>query len=152
MPGSRGAHRRFCRDMFGDTIATCEKRIMSRNARGRADREVAKAIALDLPDTELASHHGTLDIRVRNRIFATFPAEAKVVHLKCAAENMEALVAGQPELFSAAARKSWLQVSLEHVDRATLTRLMIDAWMLTAPPDMQRMYAERLERARRAAT
>ena len=50
-----------------------------RNAKSRTDREVAKRIALDLPDVELGSHHGTMDIRVHNKIFATFPAQDKIV-------------------------------------------------------------------------
>jgi predicted DNA-binding protein (MmcQ/YjbR family) len=118
---------------------------MRRNAKGRADREVAKAIALDLPDVELASHHGTLDMRVGNRIFATFPAEQKVVNLKCSPENLDALVSLQPDVFSAASGKKWLQVSLEHVDRATLEQLMIDAWLLAAPPPLRSLYSERFK-------
>jgi hypothetical protein len=122
---------------------------VGRNAKGRADREVAKAIALDLPDVELASHHGTLDIRVRNRIFATFPADAKVVTLKCTPENLAALVEQQPQVFSEAARKSWLQVLLEEVDRATLKSLMTEAWMLAAPPALTKLHAGRFGPASR---
>lgn len=101
---------------------------MARNAKGRSDREVAKAIALDLPDVELASHHGTLDMRVGNRIFATFPADGKVIRLKTAGTG-----------------RGWLELPVEDVDRDTLQRLMIDAWLLTAPPALRKIYGPRLE-------
>ena len=101
---------------------------MARNAKGRSDREVAKAIALDLPDVELASHHGTLDMRVGNRIFATFPAEGTIIKLK-----------------SAGTGKGWLEVAVEDVDRDTLQRLMIEAWLFAAPPRLREIYGARLE-------
>ena len=98
---------------------------MGRNARSRSDREVAKAIALDLPDVELTSHHGRLEIRVGNRTFAKFPAEAKAVHLR--------------------SKSGWTEVAIENLDRDTLQNLMIDAWLATAPPALVSMYAERLQ-------
>ena len=119
---------------------------MGRNAKGRADREVAKRIALDLPDVELASHHGTLDIRVRNRIFATFPADGKIVLLHSSPDEIAMMVAGKPDVFARTPRKGWVQVSLDDVDRETLQRLMIDAWLIAAPAALRAMYADRLKR------
>jgi hypothetical protein len=101
---------------------------MGRNAKSRTDREVAKAIALNLPDVELISHHGTLEIRVGNRTFARFPAEGKSVHLR--------------------AKSGWSEESLENLDRDKLQHLMIDAWLLTAPAHLRKIFAERLEKLR----
>lgn len=97
-----------------------------RNAKSRTDREVAKAIALDLPEVELISHHGTLEIRVGNRTFARFPADAKAVHMR--------------------AEKGWAELPLEDLNRDKLQLLMIDAWLLTAPVHLKKIYAERLEK------
>ena len=116
---------------------------MGRKARGRADREVAKSIALHLPDVELGSHHGTLDIRVRNRIFATFPAETKFVNVKCTPENLALLVAQRPEAFARVWGESWMQVSLDEIERAELEQLLIDAWLLAAPQSLRTLYADR---------
>lgn len=120
---------------------------MGRNAKGRADREVAKAIALDLPDVELATHHGTLDIRVRNKIFATFPAEGKVVQLRCTPEDLTRVTAENPEVFSRFRGDNWMQVSLDHVGRDRLHQLLIDAWMVAAPPALLSLYADRLKKS-----
>jgi hypothetical protein len=129
----------YCRYIYWET-----GEIVGRNARGRADREVAKSIALGLPDVELASHHGKLDIRVRNRVFATFPAETKVVQLRCSGPELEALVTEEPDTFSRVHGRPWLQVSLDEVDRERLEKLMIRAWFEAAPPALRSMYGERL--------
>jgi hypothetical protein len=113
---------------------------MRRTAKNRADREVAKAIALQLPDVELGSHHGKMDIRVHNKIFASFPAEGKVVVLKCTPENLELLTRQSPEIFSKVWNNKALQVSLDAIDRATLQALLIDSWLLAAPPAVRRLH------------
>jgi hypothetical protein len=113
---------------------------MGRTPNNRTDREVAKAIALQLPDVELASHHGTMDIRVRNRIFATFPADAKVVVLKCTAESFDHMTKQSPDIFSKARGETWVKVALDQVDRATLRTLLIDSWLLAAPAELRRIH------------
>ncbi|HET9440912.1 MAG TPA: MmcQ/YjbR family DNA-binding protein [Longimicrobiales bacterium] len=117
---------------------------MRRTPKNRTDREVAKAIALQLPDVELGSHHGTMDIRVRNKIFATFPAQSKVVVLKCSPENLRLMTAQNPEIFSKAWGETWVQVALDEIDRPTLQQLLIDAWLLAAPPALRRMHEANL--------
>jgi hypothetical protein len=118
---------------------------MGRKGKGRADREDAKAIALDLPDVELGSHHGTLDIRVRNKIFATFPPDKKIMVVKCAPENLAALVAREPTVFAPAWGDTWMQVTLEEIDRPTLEQLVVDAWLLAAPPALRKLHAARFQ-------
>ena len=97
----------------------------SRTPKNRTDREVAKAIALQLPDVELNSHHGTMDIRVRNKLFARFRAQSKVLELM-------------------GADGSWQQVALEEIDRETLRTLLIDAWAATAPPQLRTRHEAEL--------
>ena len=103
---------------------------MARNARGRTDREAAKAIALDLPGVELTSHHGTLDMRVNNRTFATFPAEMKVVNLRCTPETLAEAITANPDVYARVRGDHWMQVALEKIDRTKLQQLLTDAWKL----------------------
>jgi hypothetical protein len=121
---------------------------MARNAKRKTDREVAKSIALNLPDVEIGSHHGTLDIRVRNKIFATFPAGEKALVVKSTPDNMDALIKQTPEIFSKAWGQTWLRVDLEQIERDDLEAMLIDAWMLAAPPALRKMFEEKLSRMR----
>jgi hypothetical protein len=121
---------------------------VSRNARNRTDREVAKAIALQLPDVELNSHHGTMDIRVRNRIFATFPAQKKTMVLKCTADDLAVMTRESPHIFARIHGENWVEVSLDEIDRPTLETLLVDAWSLAAPPALRKQHEERLGRSR----
>jgi predicted DNA-binding protein (MmcQ/YjbR family) len=117
---------------------------MRRTPNNRTDREVAKAIALQLPDVELGSHHGTMDIRVRNKIFATFPAEGKVVVLRCRPEDLDHLTKRSPETFSKAWGDTWVKVALDQIDRAMLRTLLVDSWMLAALPALRRFHEGQL--------
>jgi hypothetical protein len=93
---------------------------MGRNSKSRTDREAAKAVALQLPDVELGSHHGTMDLRVHNRIFAKFPANTKVVVVRRDDE--------------------WAEVSLDDIDHDTLRKLLIDSWLAVAPLPVRRLH------------
>ena len=117
---------------------------MRKTPNNRTDREVAKAIALQLPDVELGSHHGTMEIRVRNKIFATFPAEGKVVVVRCAPENLVEMTKQNPEAFSKAHGDNWVQAALDKIDRAMLRTLLLESWMLAAPPALRRLHEGQL--------
>ena len=117
---------------------------MRRTPKNRSDREVAKSIALQLPDVELCSHHGTMDIRVHNRVFATFPAQSKAVLVKCTSENLAAMTQENPDAFSKARGDSWVQVDLDNIDRARLQSLLIESWELAAPATLRRLYEGQL--------
>ena len=117
---------------------------MRKNSRNRADREVAKSIALQLPDVEIGSHHGTMDIRVRNKIFATFPAQQKVLVVKCTPDDLAFMTRENPQAFARVWGDIWVQVTLDEIDRATLQTLLIDAWLLAAPPALRKLHEDRL--------
>jgi hypothetical protein len=55
------------------------------------------------------------------------------VSLKATPENVDALVAADPETFRNAWGGRWLGVRLDRVKLAMLRRLMADAWALAAP-------------------
>lgn len=115
-----------------------------RTPRNRTDREVAKAIALQLPDVEIGSHHGTMDMRVRNRVFATFPAQGKHAVLKCTAAKLGQLTAENPQIYSKVRGDSWVQVALDDIDREILRTLLIEAWELAAPDVLRQRHAGQL--------
>jgi hypothetical protein len=97
-----------------------------------------RALALSLPETSESSHHGTPDVRVRNRIFATFPPSAEVVNLKSAPQNLELLVRRDPATFSDAWGGRWLGVRLDRVPDEAARELVRDAWTLAAPRSLFR--------------
>ncbi len=103
---------------------------------------------MQLPDVEVGSHHGTMDIRVRHKIFATFPAQSKAVVVKCTPENLELLTRQNPQAFTKAWGQTWMQVVLDEIDRATLEELLIDAWLLAAPPALRKMHETKLTKDR----
>ena len=116
---------------------------MGRTARNRSDREIAKTIALGLPDVEVSHHHNSTEMRVQNKLFASLPAQSKVVLVKCVGDKLELLTKEQPETYTKA-RADWLQASLDDIDRATLQALLIDAWLLAAPQALRSIHETRL--------
>lgn len=110
---------------------------------GRINRELAKSIAMELPDVEVGSHHGTMDIRVRNKIFATFPKGTKEMCLKSTPADLDELVKQNPEAFSMVWGDRMLKVDLDRIDRRTLEALLVDSWMLAAPPALRRLYRQK---------
>ena len=80
-------------------------------SRKKADREIAKSLALTLADTEVGSHHGRMDIRVRNKVIATFPPKERVMEVR--------------------SKDGWVSVSLDEIDRDTLEAMLREAWELT---------------------
>jgi hypothetical protein len=118
---------------------------MAKNSRRKSDREIAKAIALELPDVEVGQHHGTMDIRVRNTIFATFPTKTKALVVKTTPENLQLLCGQSPEIFEKAWGQTWMRVDLDQIDRATLEKLLIDAWLLAAPQSLRKLHEAKLQ-------
>jgi hypothetical protein len=116
---------------------------MGRTAKNRSDREIAKTIALGLPDVEISHHHNATEMRVQNKLFASLPAQGKVVLVKCAGDTLEQLTKEHPETY-AKARGDWLQASLDDIDRATLQALLIAAWLLAAPQAIRSIHETRL--------
>lgn len=117
---------------------------MRKTPNNRTDREVAKAIALQLPDVELGSHHGTMDIRVRNKIFATFPADGKVVMLRSAPHSLDILLKQNADAFSKERGDAWIKVQLDQIDRAMLRTLLIESWLQAAPLPLRQMHEGQL--------
>ena len=106
-----------------------------------ASQDDLRAAAARLPETEPGSHHGREDIRVRDKIFATLPPDGSIV-LKTTPENLDALVAADPETFRRVWGERWVAVDVERLSRDDLGELVHDAWRLAAPKALVRAYDE----------
>jgi hypothetical protein len=107
---------------------------------------VVRRLALALPEATENRHFDIPDIRVRNKIFVSFPEGSKLAGLKCTPANVDALVSGDRETFSDLWRGRWLGVRLDRVERRMLRELIADAWGLVAP---KRLISARTESAKR---
>jgi hypothetical protein len=93
-------------------------------------------MVLALPETTESSHMGHPDFRVRHKIFAGVPRSWEWVNLKTTPENLDALVAADPETFRDAWGGRWVGVRLDRVRLPLLRQLVADAWRLAAPKEL----------------
>lgn len=102
----------------------------------------AREMALRLPEATAGAHFENADLRVRNKIFASFPGPGVAV-LRLAVTEQAELVALDPRAFEAPdnhwGRQGWTRVVLDRVDPRQLEELLIEAWRLRAP---KRLVAE----------
>jgi hypothetical protein len=96
-------------------------------------QEDVKRIALSLPEAHEGGHMGHADLRVRNRVFASLPADRGMVAIKASAASLDALVQSDPETFRDVWGGRWVGVRLDRVTAAVVRDLLVDAWRLTAP-------------------
>lgn len=94
---------------------------------------MVRRLALRLPRTIESVHFDRPDFRVRNRIFATLPPDARAVVVKSTAPNIDALVVRDPATFWDEWHGRWLGIRLDRVSRQLLRDLVVDAWKLAAP-------------------
>jgi hypothetical protein len=96
-----------------------------------------RALALSFPEAVEASHFGTADFRVRNKIFATLrEADGRAV-LKLSPDEQQLLMATSSGLFEpikgAWGLKGWTRVVLDRADAETVRPAMGMAWRSVAP-------------------
>jgi hypothetical protein len=100
-----------------------------------------RRIALALPETAEKSHFGKADFRVRNRIFASLPADDRGV-LNLTMEEQAMLAEAEPGIFRPVkggwGRKGWTEIDLSAADEATLRGACAMAWRNVAPPALIR--------------
>ena len=99
-----------------------------------------RASALALPQAIESSHFAQPDFRVKNKIFATLPADPAVVCLKTTPANLDALIAADPLAFRNEWRGRWLRVRLDRVSLAMLEDLLLEAWTLVAPKALVKAF------------
>ena len=102
----------------------------------RWDARRVRAFALGLPEAHEASHMGTSDLRVRNKIFATFPPGATVVNVKTTPIALDMFLRSDPETFRDAWGGRWVAVDLGRVTPADLRELLLEGYCLAAPKSL----------------
>lgn len=104
----------------------------------------AAALALALPETAQADHHGCPSFRVNGKIFATLPAPAHM-NVMLDEPGIRTAVHAHPD---SCAERWWgkrlaaVQVDLERADPALLSELLTDAWEGKAPARLVRPAPE----------
>ena len=95
-----------------------------------------RALALGFPEAVEASHFGTADFRVDNRIFATLAAADGRAVLKLSPDQQQLLMATSPGLFEPIkgswGLKGWTRVALDRTDAETVRHAMSLAWRSVA--------------------
>ena len=92
--------------------------------------------ALALPEAHEAPHFDYTSFRIGNKIFATAPPGGAVLHVFVGEELRAATQALHPEHFAAlpwGMKIVGLRVSLAGAPRATVERLLREAWKAKAP-------------------
>ncbi|BBE74177.1 MmcQ/YjbR family DNA-binding protein [Oharaeibacter diazotrophicus] len=95
-----------------------------------------RRLALALPEAEEKSHFGKADFRVRDKIFASLPDDARAV-VKLTPEEQAFTMAAEPDLIAPATgawgRKGWTVVHLADADETLIADLLRRAWNNVAP-------------------
>jgi hypothetical protein len=111
------------------------------------DGAAVRKLMLGLPGVE--EHEGWAGqpaYKVRKKGFVYLSDDETSVMLKALREEQEAMVAEDPEVYTAswaAGRFGWLQVDLAAADEQELRELLTEAWRLTAPKFLVAQLEER---------
>jgi hypothetical protein len=103
----------------------------------RVDAESVRKLLLGLPGVEEdEGWAGQPAFRVRKKGFAYLSVDGTTLLVKALREEQEALVAEDPQVFTASfvsGRFGWLDIELAGADGDELRELVIEGWRLTAP-------------------
>jgi hypothetical protein len=98
------------------------------------------ALIRAMPECAQSSHFGTMDFRVRNKIFATHRKAEELV-LNLTREQQELLVEAEPGVFAALpnkwGEKGWTTATIKSLDRATAASALAMAWGNVAPKSLR---------------
>lgn len=101
------------------------------------DAESVRKLLLGLPEVdEDEGWAGQPAYRVRKKGFAYLSVDGTTLLVKALREEQEALVAEDPDVFTASfvsGRFGWLDIELAGADGDELRELVIEGWRLTAP-------------------
>jgi hypothetical protein len=105
--------------------------------------EQARAFALELPETEEASHFGKADFRVGGKVFGSLPRPGRM-NLRLDPAEQAAAVGERPDAFEPApgawGRQGWTGVELALVEADELRELVVSAWLRRAPSKLAAAY------------
>jgi hypothetical protein len=109
------------------------------------DLDRLEVLALALPESTVADHHGMDSFRVRGRIFATVP-DPFHVRVMLDEGDIRALVDEDPDTYSGVpwgSRLAAVAVDLRKVGEEELLDLLGEAWVRKAPARLVRVWQER---------
>lgn len=106
--------------------------------------ELARTLALALPQASEGAHHGHPDFRVHGKIFATLRPADGVAVVKLPAVDQESLLAADPRAFAANAwsKQGWLEVRLGAISPERLREVFEAAWCHVAPARLVSRHEE----------
>ena len=104
----------------------------------------ARRLALALPDSLEADHHGFPSFRIRGRIFATLP-DATHINVMLDEDEIRRVVADHPDC----CEEQWwgrklaaVRVTLAQANEALLQEMLTGAWLRRAPKTLAKRYLD----------
>ncbi len=98
------------------------------------------ALIRSMPECEQSSHFGTVDFRVRNKIFCTHPRPDEL-NLKLTREQQQMLVEAEPAMFRPIPNKwglkGWTTATVGELDEASARSALTMAWNNVVPKSLR---------------
>lgn len=107
--------------------------------------ERLRVVALALPGVDERETWGKPTFRVAGRLFLILGADGSTATMKATLAEQAALIATEPDAFSAAAylgRHGWVTVALERCDPDEVEAMVADSWRRRAPRQFAAQQAE----------
>jgi hypothetical protein len=105
-----------------------------------------RKVAMALPETTEQPHFDLVSWRVRDRIFATIPAEPGRLRVFVAETDVAEMVAADPAAYSAVRwgkRVAGVEADLRKADESDVVALLESAWRRKAPKRLVTSYDAR---------
>ena len=104
--------------------------------------DVARDLAMSLPEVEERDHFGSSSFRVRGKIFAQLSnhgGEAERALVKLTSADQAALILSAPDVFSSVpqwGKRGWTYIELAAVKEFALRDLLLQSWRLVTPKNL----------------
>jgi len=102
-----------------------------------------RELALSLPEATEKEAWGRPTFRVRNKMFASAASDGSTATVKSTLDEQRALTQMDPETFKVPAyvgKHGWIGIALDRVDPDELRELTVEAWRMTAPKRLVRVW------------
>ena len=102
-----------------------------------------RELALSLPEATEKEAWGHPTFRVRNKMFASAASDGSTATVKSTLDEQRALTQMDPETFKVPAyvgKHGWIGIALDRVDPDELRELTVEAWRMTAPKRLVRVW------------
>ena len=102
-----------------------------------------RELALSLPEAIEKETWGIPTFRVRDKMFAIAASDLSTVSVKSTHDEQHALTHMDPDTFSVAkfvGKHGWIGIEIERVDPDELRELVIEAWRMTAPKRLVKVW------------